>query len=569
MKIEGRPFPIPRASRWRALAAAVLATLMLAACGGGGGDGGGSATDNSAIGGTGGGGTGGGGSGGGGTPGGGGGGDPGGGGGDPGGGGGSVDWGSVETLEPNPYDFTAGDTGGDSGAAGDGGTSGGGDGDGVGAGGGLGKTLSVRIAVTRTSDGASLGSALTGPTSGLVRIKAAPGTAPVLLTMTGTDTATYFDEGRNALVPYGPDQPPLHSLVTEFDQHLGVTALTEAAYRYAINHFIADPEAVRAGTVPLRRDATPAELALLTPEQIQQAHEAIRAEINRALPEQHQLISIATLPTPVDGNSGRGTVTNNRYGIIQLVTGGLALVAGQADPSLDKPALTIAGQLADDLTDGVVDGLRLDGTSVFANTRPAYNALTFASDLVDAVDALLGLLGGLLPLPIITGQPLSVAISAGSLATLSVQAAGDGLTYQWFEGDVAIASATSPSYRTDRAGTYRAVIRSAGGTVTSDAATVSISVRVVAPTIIKQPVSLQLALGANATFSVEAAGTDLVYRWFRGGSLLAQATSAILRTDLIGTYYVEISNSAGTVRSVEVTLIALPILPLGSPQRSP
>jgi hypothetical protein len=479
-----------------------------------------------------------------------------------------VHWGSVETLEPNPYNFTAGDTGGDSGAAGDGGSAGGGDGGGVGAGGGLGKTLNVQIAVTRTRDGASLGSARTGPTSGLVRIKAAPGTAPVLLTMSGTDAGRYFDEGRNALVPYGADQPSLHSLVTDFDQHLGVTALTEAAYRYAINHFIADPDAIRNGA-PLRRSATAAEIALLTPEQIQQAQETIRAEINRAMPERYQLISIATLPTPVDGNSGPGTITNNRYGIIQVVTGGLALVAGR-DPSLEKPALAIAVQLADDLTDGVVDGKSLDGRSVFEGNRAAYNPITFAVDLVAAADTLLGLLGGLLPLPIITAQPLSVAVLAGNLATLSVQAVGDGLTYQWFAGDTEIAGANSSSYSTSVAGIYRAVVHSAGGAVTSASATVSVNPVVVAPTITKQPLSLTLALGANATFTVEAEGTDLVYQWFENSrGLLAQATTAILRTNIVGTYHVVVSNSAGSVRSNDVLLIALPLLPLGSAERSP
>ena len=272
-----------------------------------------------------------------------------------------VVWGTVETLEPSTIDFNARRPVATAAPRGDGGSAGGGDGDGVGAGGGLGKTLQVRIAVARTSDGASLGSALTGSTSGLVRIKAAPGTAPVLLTLSGTDAGTYFDEGREQLVPYGPDQPPLHSLVTAFDQHLGVTALTEAAYRYAINQFIADPNAIRGGTAPLRRSATAEEIARLTPAQIEQAQEAIRAEINRALPDRYQLISIATLPTPVDGSSGRGKITNNRYGIIQAVTGGLAFVAGRFEPSLDRPALAIAAQLADDLTDGVIDGMRLDG----------------------------------------------------------------------------------------------------------------------------------------------------------------------------------------------------------------
>jgi hypothetical protein len=475
-----------------------------------------------------------------------------------------VVWGNVQTLEPNPYDFSAGDTGGDGTG---GGTAGGGDGDGVGAGGGLGKTLQVQIAVARTSDGASLGTARTGATSGLVRIKAAPGTAPVLLTLSGTDVGSYFDEGRSKLVPYGTDQPPLHALVTAFDQHLGVTALTEAAYRYAINHFIADPDAIRRGAAPLRSSATAAEIARLTPAQIQQAHEAIRAEINRALPERYQLISIATLPTPVDGSSGPGTITNNRYGIIQAVTGGLAVVAGKFDASFDRPALTIAGQLADDLTDGVVDGKRLDGTSVFAGTKAAYNPLTLASDLVAAADALLDLLGGLLPLPIITGQPLSVAISVGNAATLNVQAEGDGLSYQWFAGELAIAGARSPSYNTGSAGTYRVVVSNAGGAVTSVSATVSVNPIVVAPTITKQPASLTLALGATATFTVEATGTDLAYQWFDGRGLLASATSAILKTKVLGTYHVVVSNSAGSVQSIDVTLIAIPLL--GASQQPP
>jgi hypothetical protein len=402
-----------------------------------------------------------------------------------------------------------------------------------------------------------------------VRIKAAPGTAPVLLTMSGTDAGRYFDEGLSTLVSYGPDQPQLHSLVTDFDQHLGVTALTEAAYRYAINHFIADPDAIRRGAAPLQRNATAAEIARLTPEQIRQAQEAIRAEINRALPERYQLISIATLPTPVDGASGRGTITNNRYGIIQAVTGGLAVVA-KSFVDDDRPAITIAGQLADDLTDGVVDGRRLDGTSVFANTRAAYNPITFAGDLVAAADALFNLLGGLLPLPIITAQPLSLAISAGNLATLSVQASGDGLSYQWFAGESAIAGARSPTYSTSSAGTYRVEVSSAGGTVTSDSATVRVYPIVVAPTITKQPASLRLALGASAIFTVEAEGTDLVYRWFDNDrGLLAQATTAILKTNIVGTYHVEISNSAGSVRSVDVTLVAIPLLPLGGAQRSP
>ena len=468
-----------------------------------------------------------------------------------------VVWGSVETFEPSTINFNDGGAGGQGG--GDGGTAGGGDGGGVGAGGGLGKTLQVQIAVARTSDGAALGSARTGATSGLVRIKAAPGTAPVLLTLSGTDVGTYYDEGRKKLVPYGADQPPLHALVTEFDQHLGVTALTEAAYRYAINHFIADPDAIRRGAAPLRSSATAEEIARLTPAQIRQAQDAIRAEFNSKLPQRYQLVSIATLPTPVDGNSALGTITNNRYGIIQAVTGGLAIVAGNFDSSLDRPALTIAAQLADDLTDGVIDGKRLDGTPVSAGAR-AYDPLSFAQDLVSAADFLFNLLGGLVPLPTITVQPLSLSITEGGIATLSVQAEGPSLAYQWFAGGVAIAGARSPTYTTSAAGSYSVVVSNAAGAVTSVPATITVELKVVAPVITQQPVSLSITLGATATFSVEASGTDLSFQWFNANGPIANATRAILNTTLIGTYHVVVSNSAGSVRSKDVTLIALPLL---------
>ena len=97
---------------------------------------------------------------------------------------------------------------------------------------------------------------------------------------------------------------------------------------------------------------------------------------------------------------------------------------------------------------------------------------------------------------------MSVAISAGTSATLSVQATGDGLTYQWFAGDVEIAGARSPNYSTSSAGIYRVVVSNVAGTVTSASATVTVSPIVVAPKITKQPQSLTLALGANATFTV-------------------------------------------------------------------
>jgi hypothetical protein len=50
--------------------------------------------------------------------------------------------------------------------------------------------------------------------------------------------------------------------------------------------------------------------------------------------------------------------------------------------------------------------------------------------------------------------------------------------------------------------------------------------------------------------------------------LLANANKAVLKTPIAGTYHVVVSNSAGSVRSNDVTLIAISLLPLGTTQPS-
>ncbi len=241
---------------------------------------------------------------------------------------------------------------------GDGGTDGGADGDGADGGGGLGKVLNARLTVTRVADGALVGSALTHPVTGLVRIKAGPGAGPFLLTLEGAAGATYFDEGKNTLLPFGAGQV-LHALVDRIDENLAVSPLTEAAYRYAINNFVANPAQVRAGTSPLLSTAS---VATLTAAQIRLANEQVRLEINRLLPQQLQVPSVKSLPTPIDATSGASTLPVSRYGLAAVVTGGLVRKANNYLPTATVPALELTEQLARDLTDGFINGFALDGT---------------------------------------------------------------------------------------------------------------------------------------------------------------------------------------------------------------
>ncbi|MBI5771885.1 MAG: immunoglobulin domain-containing protein, partial [Verrucomicrobia bacterium] len=81
----------------------------------------------------------------------------------------------------------------------------------------------------------------------------------------------------------------------------------------------------------------------------------------------------------------------------------------------------------------------------------------------------------------------------------------------------------------------------------------------VAPTITTQPVSQIAAVGGGASFSVAATGTSPGYQWFRNGAALAGATNSTLNLSNLtpadaGSYYVVISNLAGSVTSSVVTL---------------
>ena len=125
----------------------------------------------------------------------------------------------------------------------------------------------------------------------------------------------------------------------------------------------------------------------------------------------------------------------------------------------------------------------------------------------------------LMPSIIILTQPQDVVGKVGDTATFSVEAEGDGLTYQWQYldpgSDWKNSSFTTPTMSCKltaaRSGRqYRCVITDAyDKTVTSDAATITVKVL----TITQQPQDFEGAVGQTATFSVAATGDGLKYQW--------------------------------------------------------
>lgn len=165
--------------------------------------------------------------------------------------------------------------------------------------------------------------------------------------------------------------------------------------------------------------------------------------------------------------------------------------------------------------------------------------------------------------PAITTQPSSVTVTEESAASLTVVATGGNLTYQWYKGSTAIDGATSAKYSissaaSSDAGTYYVVVENTKGSVTSNSVTVTVNAQT-APSITTQPTAATVTVGSAASFTVVASGDNLKYQWYKDSALISGATSATYSisaaaTTDAGSYYVIVSNSAGSVTSNTVTL---------------
>ncbi|MGZ7074207.1 MAG: immunoglobulin domain-containing protein, partial [Candidatus Angelobacter sp.] len=134
--------------------------------------------------------------------------------------------------------------------------------------------------------------------------------------------------------------------------------------------------------------------------------------------------------------------------------------------------------------------------------------------------------------PSITTQPVDKTVTSGQTASFTVTATGTApLSYQWKKNGTAIAGATSSSYTTppttssDSSAQFTVVVSNTAGSVTSNAATLTVNPAAVAPSITTQPVDKTVTTGQTASFTVTATGTaPLSYQWKKNGTAIAGAT---------------------------------------------
>jgi hypothetical protein len=171
-------------------------------------------------------------------------------------------------------------------------------------------------------------------------------------------------------------------------------------------------------------------------------------------------------------------------------------------------------------------------------------------------------------IPSITTQPASQTVFVGQTATFSVKCTGTApLVYTWRKNGMPISDASSATYTTPATGTsdagsqFSVVIKNSTGSVTSNAATLTVTPAPVTPSITTQPPSQTVTAGQTATFSVTTSGSDpLSFQWCRNGTAINGATSASYTTpatansDSGSQFSVVVSNSTGSVTSNTATL---------------
>ena len=207
-------------------------------------------------------------------------------------------------------------------------------------------------------------------------------------------------------------------------------------------------------------------------------------------------------------------------------------------------------------------------TPALTTTTSYWVRVTNAAGLADSLTATLTIA------PNITMQPTSIVVSNGQTTTLSVVATGPGsLTYQWYQGTSGTTTTpvgtNSNSFTTPaltNTGYYWVRVSNAAGSVDSTTATITVG-----PSITDQPVSTTISSGQTATLTVTASGTaPLTYQWYQGavgvmntpvGTNSSSFTTPALTAKT--SYWVRVSNSAGTVNSTSATVTVDSSVPAG------
>ncbi|HML84803.1 MAG TPA: hypothetical protein PKE52_06550, partial [Bacteroidales bacterium] len=163
--------------------------------------------------------------------------------------------------------------------------------------------------------------------------------------------------------------------------------------------------------------------------------------------------------------------------------------------------------------------------------------------------------------PVITVQPKKISTCLGAIATISVQATGDSLTYQWYRNGSIVPGAIASSYTLNpvtlgNIGKYKVVITNNCNVTTSLERDITVNI---VPVVTNQPDSVSTCLGSNTSFTFTATGDSLHYQWYKNGALMPGQTATTLSFSPVtyadtANYYCRIWNTCAPVNTVNANL---------------
>jgi len=289
------------------------------------------------------------------------------------------------------------------------------------------------------------------------------------------------------------------------------------------------------------------------------------------------------------GLTGAGTSAENATSLGTLAASAATLDFGSVGTGASSPktlTLSNTGTATITISQATVTGAgftmvgSMSGVSIAAGQSHAFQ-IEFAPKTAGAVSGSISILSDATNSPLdvpltgtgkalltISTQPENQSVKIGQAADFSVVAKGTGtLTYQWKKNGTAIAGATAASYATPAATTadnnakFTVVVTDSTGSVTSNAAVLTVTASAVAPSITTQPANRTVSVGQVAAFSVTATGTaPLTYQWKKNGAAISGATSSSYTTpaatssDNNASFTVTVTNSVSSLASSAATL---------------
>ncbi|MEO5572244.1 MAG: LamG-like jellyroll fold domain-containing protein [Bacteroidia bacterium] len=146
---------------------------------------------------------------------------------------------------------------------------------------------------------------------------------------------------------------------------------------------------------------------------------------------------------------------------------------------------------------------------------------------------------------------------SGGSVTLNVPA-GANKTYQWQKGGVSISGANSSSYVATNGGNYKVTVTNTvtGCSKTTAGATV-VTVNSLPSATISPQGPTTFCAGGSVVLKGNN-GTGLTYKWKKGGSNIAGATSKNYTATLAGTYKVKVTNANGCTKLSSGVTVTVP-----------